>query len=191
VSLHGHACVDLHRLIRISLLPVGGRTTPPNHVRLASSTGDDIRRHRSADQGGYGGGWIGPAGRRYNDSHSTISLFVLTRRLMLRPGAVTDEGEPPAEAAVSSGAYCMKPHIDRRTVITKPAHDTDMGTENGPTCTVHRFCSLIRCPIATTAKISAENSVSAHQLAVHGIGHDPGDESASTRLSGPRVQLHI
>ena len=51
---------------------------------------------------------------------------------------------------------CMKPHIDRRAEITRPAHDTDMGTEKGPSGTVHRFDSLIKWPIATKAKISDE-----------------------------------
>jgi hypothetical protein len=50
----------------------------------------------------------------------------------------------------------MKPQIDRRAEITRPAHDTDMGTEYGPSCTAHRFDSLIACPIATKAKISDE-----------------------------------
>jgi hypothetical protein len=50
----------------------------------------------------------------------------------------------------------MKPQIEITAAITRPTHDTDLGTENGPICTVHRFNSLIRWPIATTAKISAE-----------------------------------
>jgi hypothetical protein len=63
------------------------------------------------------------------------------------------------ESSVLSRGYwpnCMKPQIEITAAITRPTHDTDMGTENGPICTVHRFNSLIRWPIATTAKISAE-----------------------------------
>jgi hypothetical protein len=53
---------------------------------------------------------------------------------------------------------CMKPQIEISAVITKPIHDTDIGTESDPICTVHRFNNLTRWPSATTAKINAETA---------------------------------
>jgi hypothetical protein len=43
IMLSGPPCTSVSSTGSHCLLPVGGRTTPPNQVRLASSTGDDIR----------------------------------------------------------------------------------------------------------------------------------------------------
>jgi hypothetical protein len=52
----------------------------------------------------------------------------------------------------------MNPQVESRAAITRPAHDTDMGTASGPIVTVHRFDILARWPTATKAKISAETA---------------------------------
>jgi hypothetical protein len=52
----------------------------------------------------------------------------------------------------------MKPQIESKVAITSPIHETDIGTEKGPIRTVHCFDILAKWPIATTAKIRAENA---------------------------------
>jgi hypothetical protein len=52
----------------------------------------------------------------------------------------------------------MKPQIASKAAITKPIHDSDIGTEYGPMCTAHLLNILMRWAIATTAKITAETA---------------------------------
>src|SRR6516162_5316038 len=39
---------------------------------------------------------------------------------------------------------CMNPQVESRVAITRPAHDTDMGTASGPIFSAHRFDILSR-----------------------------------------------
>jgi len=53
---------------------------------------------------------------------------------------------------------CMKPQIASKAAITKPIHDSDIGTEYGPMCTAQRLNTLMRWATATRAKIAAETA---------------------------------
>ena len=52
----------------------------------------------------------------------------------------------------------MKPHIASKAAITKPLHDSDIGTAYGPMCTAHPLDILMRWAIATRAKIAVETA---------------------------------
>ena len=52
----------------------------------------------------------------------------------------------------------MNPQIESRAATTKPIHDTDIGTDIDPICTVQLFNILIRWTMATKAKINAETA---------------------------------
>ena len=52
----------------------------------------------------------------------------------------------------------MNPQIESKAAMTKPIHDSDIGTEYGPMCAAQPRNILMRWATATTAKISAETT---------------------------------
>jgi hypothetical protein len=57
-----------------------------------------------------------------------------------------------------SPAYCMNPQIESNAAMTRPIHESDIGTEYGPMFTVQPLNILMRWAIATTAKTSADTA---------------------------------